>query len=435
MGNRQLKLTAAGAVLCLMLGGCARSTINYQVAEAIGTVGQYENNEPVETPKMQLEREQRELEESEAEAFAAQLAYAQELAEGYWYQEAIDYLNGLDSSDEEVQALLTQIEEAQDSLVTWSGSVPHLCFPTLIEDSLRAFDGDAYSDTYASTMITTSEFKAILESLYENDYILIDLHSVAALETDNRGVTTMETQDLQLPSGKKPIILSQDNVDYSGIQNGDGIATRLVLGDNNEVVAEYTDNGGHLLQGSYDFVPILNDFIEEHPDFSYRGAGGIVSVSGSNGVFGYDIGEGSDLTDTQTANRETVAAICSVLKEQGWSVASAGYTHSYMNSMQLSEITEEISSWSENVGTLTGGSDILFYPYGAEVTYPSDQLDVLLDAGFAYLCGLWSDTDFMELGDDYLRQTRRFIDGYTLVNAPGNFSDFFDAYSILSDDR
>ena len=47
------------------LGGCTRSQINYQIAEAIGTDGKYENNEPVETPKMAEQRKL--LEESESE--------------------------------------------------------------------------------------------------------------------------------------------------------------------------------------------------------------------------------------------------------------------------------------------------------------------------------------------------------------------------------
>ena len=61
-------LSAILAVICaaaLLLGGCSRSQMNYQIAEAIGTAGMYPNNEPVETPQMVLQREM--LEESESE--------------------------------------------------------------------------------------------------------------------------------------------------------------------------------------------------------------------------------------------------------------------------------------------------------------------------------------------------------------------------------
>ena len=72
------------------------------------------------------------------------------------------------------------------------GDIPHLCFPGLIEDTMRAFDGDDMSYTYDSSMVTTKEFKAILQSLYDNNYILIDIHSIAAETTDARGVTMLE---------------------------------------------------------------------------------------------------------------------------------------------------------------------------------------------------------------------------------------------------
>lgn len=39
----------------LFAGGCRRSELNYQIAESIGTVGKYDNNEPVRSPKMRGE--------------------------------------------------------------------------------------------------------------------------------------------------------------------------------------------------------------------------------------------------------------------------------------------------------------------------------------------------------------------------------------------
>ena len=34
-------------------------------------------------------------------------------------------------------------------------------------------------------------------------------------------------------------------------------------------------------------VPLIDRFVEEHPDFSYRGAKGIVALTGYNGILGY----------------------------------------------------------------------------------------------------------------------------------------------------
>lgn len=433
------KKTGKGIALLACIGlctGCSRSTMNYQLAESIGTVGMYENNEPVETPQMQVAREQKEALAASEAALQEQLDEAAKLAQGYQYDEAAALLlelQGEDAENEKVTAAIAQYQADKEGMRAYEGDVAHLCFPGLIEDTMRAFDGDDMSYTYSGSMITTQEFKAILNQLYENGYVLVDIHDIAREETDQRGVTTLERQELLMPAGKKPLVISQDNLNYSGIVNGDGIATKLVLDEDGNVKALYTDDGGHELKGDYDLIPILDSFVEEHPDFSLQGAKGIVSVSGSDGVFGYQVAD-TAVTNYED-NRTVVTDIAAGLTESGWSIASAGYSHTYLNDMSLESMQSEMDKWQKEVGTLMGTVDILFYPYGGEVAYPSEQLNYLLDSGLIYLCGLWGDTDYTEYGDGYMRQTRRFVDGYTLENTPENFSGFFNVTEILDEDR
>ena len=78
------------AVIAMLAGsGCSRSVLNYQIAECIGTLGEYENNEPVETPKMEQERLQRESEEAKEAGILEYLEQAEVLAAGYQYEEAV----------------------------------------------------------------------------------------------------------------------------------------------------------------------------------------------------------------------------------------------------------------------------------------------------------------------------------------------------------
>ena len=425
--QKRVICTAAAVMMLLMLVGCSRAAINYQIAESIGTVGMFENNEPVETPRMRSAREQQEAREAAEASFQEQLDHAQSLADGYWYDEAIAYLETLEKNEltsERINEAIKSYESAKSSVKVYEGKVVHLCFPGLIEDGERAFDGDDMAYTYSGSMITCNELRAILDQLYENGYVLVDIHDVAAIETDDRGISTMEMQKLKIPSGKKPIILSQDNLNYSLGRASDGIASKLVLEDG-KVKALYTDREGHDLKGDYDFIPVLDTFIEEHPGFAYQGARGIVSVSGSEGVFGYDLDD--PLVGSEEENQEAVSEIAKALRDEGWSIACAGYDHKYMNEMSVEQFTSDIENWMEKAGTWVGETDIMFYPYGAEVAYPSEQLNILLDNGFLYLCGLWGDTDYMELGEGYLRQTRRFVDGYTIQNAASYFTGIFDA--------
>ena len=295
-------------------------------------------------------------------------------------------------------------------------------------DPTLAFDGDEYESVYRQNMITATEFENILQALYDSNYILIDIHSLAN-ETASGSSVTMSAQAPTVPEGKKPMILSVDNLSYSSMRNGDGVATSLTVGADGKVDAVYTDADGHDQKGDYDVIPVLEAFIEAHPDFSFQGARGIVSVAGARGVFGYTID--GDNADNQKAVKEIVAA----LKDQGWTIASSGYSYEYMYDMSYETLSQDITNWLDQVGSLVGDSDTLLYPYGSEVDYGSEKGSYLINRGFRYLIGMWADGDHTEVNETYLRQTRRMVTGYVFENSPSSFSTYFDVSAILDPER
>jgi uncharacterized membrane protein YqiK len=92
-----------------------------------------------------------------------------------------------------------------------------------------------------------------------------------------------------LPEGKKPLIISIDDVNYYDYMENDGFADRLVVDENGRVATEVKNlNGEYEITYNGDVMPILDKFVDEHPDFSYKGAKGIVAVTGYEGAFGYN---------------------------------------------------------------------------------------------------------------------------------------------------
>lgn len=418
----------------LALSGCSRSVLNYQLAECIGTLNQYENNEPVETPKMKAERELRESEEALESEKVEALDQAEAMAGEYRYQEAISYLENTDilSEDERSQEAVAKYQAALDDMYEYEGDIVHFSFTNLVIDTARAFDGDDYDSMYRSNMITLKEFQSILQTLYESGYILIDIHSLAE-ETGSGSQVTMTAKLPTLPKGKKPMILSVDNLSYSSPRNGDGVATKLALDSEGNVAAVYTDEEGHERRGAYDVVPVLEEFIGEHPDFSYQGARGIISVAGKNGIFGYpvNVSEGVDNSENEAAIRQ----IADKLKEDGWTFACAGYSYEYMGDMSYDALREDITSWQTKVAPLVGACDTLLYPYGSEVDYTTEKGAFLINQGFRYLVGLWAIGDHLEVNTDYLRQTRRNVTGFVFANSPNAFDDYFSAAAVLDEAR
>lgn len=420
-------LTAAASVT--LLSGCARSVLNYQVAECIGTLNKYENNEPVETPKMQAQREQRESEEALEKERTDILAQAEALALSYYYEEAAALIQNTEvlKGDERASEAVARYQGQMESLYEYEldkNDIGHLCFTNLIVDTTRAFDGDSYSQTYRENMITLTEFENILNTFYESGYVLVNLQSLAE-ETQSARDVLLTAKNPVLPQGKKPIVFSVENLTYASVANGDGVATRLALDENGEVGAVYTDENGHELIGAYDVIPVLEQFIEEHPDFSYQGARGVISISGKDGAFGYLVEEDSDLNWEENAN--TVKAIADKLREDGWAFASAGYSYQWMGNFSYDELKEDITKWQASIGSLIGECNVLLYPYGSEVSYETEKAVFLIGQGFRYLVGSWPEGDHIEVNDTYLRQTRRMVTGYVLDNYPGYFSPYFGA--------
>ncbi len=98
--------------------------------------------------------------------------------------------------------------------VPYNGIVEHLFFHPVIAYPELAFDGDYQSDGLDDWMLTVGEFVKILNSLYENNYILVDIADVWSETTDENGKTVMVKNTLYIPEGKKPLVFSYDDVNY-----------------------------------------------------------------------------------------------------------------------------------------------------------------------------------------------------------------------------
>lgn len=329
------------------------------------------------------------------------------------------------------------------STVTWDDNarVSHLFFHSLVVDPDRAFDGDEDSAGYLNYMITIDEFNEVIQQVYERDYILVSPHDLYA--TDSEGA--LEAKPLKLPEGKKPLVLSFDDLSYYEYMEGDGFADRLVL-QYEEVLHEYTDATGKTRIGDYDFVSLVNKFVEQHPDFSHNGAKGVVALTGYNGIFGYrtsDLVYG-ETNDNIAEDKKTAQDIADVMQEDGWEFATHSWGHINYTSSPLSFIREDHKKWQREVQPLIGETDLLIYPFGADIAgseyYHDPKFQYLKDQGINAYFGIDASVSaWGQLRPNYLRQARINVDGISLKNAIEGKSDtleeFFDPQSVLDAQR
>ena len=214
------------------------------------------------------------------------LAEAELLASQYNYDKAIDLLKKAPSydSDKKMQAAAKKYEDIKATCTAWPlEKVTHVFYHILIKDPSKAFDGDYKEADYNQVMTTIDEFNKITQTMYDKGYVMVSIKDMAKAD-DNGNITEGE---ILLPPGKTPFVLSQDDVCYYHYMDGDGYATKLIVDDKGKIRNEYVEDDGSVSVGDYDMVPLIDRFVEKHPDFSYRGAKGILALTGYNGILGY----------------------------------------------------------------------------------------------------------------------------------------------------
>ncbi len=375
---------------------------------------------------------------------------ADRLALSYDYDKAIELLStDALKDDPKVAEAIAKYNETKSTLVRQDPEkVPHVFFHSLIVDKSKAFDGDKKQMSYNQVMTTVGEFEKILNILYERGFVLVKIHDVADMVKDeSTGEYVMKAQDIMLPPGKTPIVMSQDDVCYYEYMVGDGFASRLVIGEDGRVTTEMDMDDGTSKVGDYDLIPILNKFIDEHPDFSYKGAKAIIALTGYNGIFGYRTAPSYSENPTYEEDKKKATEIANALRADGWEIASHSWGHRHLGKESDEAFKTDCDKWQNEVETLVGETDILIFPFGTDIgswhPYTDDNARYvyLKNQGFRYFCNVDSSSPYwVQIGKDYMRQGRRNLDGYRMlrdIQEPDNakLKDLFDANEVYDKDR
>ncbi len=385
-------------------------------------------------------------------------ARADLLAAQYDYDAAISLLKGEEnfSSSTALQNAVSGYEEAKESCVSYPiDQVTHIFFHTLIKDTARAFDGDEDEGGYNQVMTTISEFNSIIEQMYENGYVMVSLHDLCQVNEDG----TVSRREIWLPQGKRPFVLSQDDVSYYHYMDGDGFAQKLIVDENGDVKNTYIEDDGSVSVGDYDLVPLIDRFVEQHPDFSYHGHKGIVALTGYEGVLGYRTDEvyrtreegrvtqfQQEFLDSHPdfdwqAEVDAAVQVAEAMKAEGWEFASHTWGHINPLSAGYDKTVLDTERWQNNVATVVGPTDVLIFAFGADIgdwhPYTADNpfFTYFQNQGFSIFCNVDSSQYWVQFSDTCMRQGRRNLDGYRMYYNPDMLSDLFNVSTAWDDSR
>jgi hypothetical protein len=329
--------------------------------------------------------------------------------------------------------------------VDWTDKVEHLFFHPVVAYPELAFDGDNMSDGIDDWMVTADEYKKILQSVYDRGYVLVDINQVWEESTDASGNPVMVCSSLKVPEGKKPLILSFDDVNYYPYMLQDGFTYKLVVGDDGQIWSYGKDpQGSDVYSQDLDAITILDQFVREHPDFSPYGAKGCLSLTGYCGILGYrTMTEKEDQSAEHEANRQkeilAVKPVVAALKAEGWTFGSHTWGHINLSKKPLATVQTDTQKWFDEVGSLVGPTKILFYPHGArpdgdDVNASGPIFQYLQSQGFRVFCSVGT-SSYSKIKTDVCAVIcdRLHPDGTTLRSSKcqARYGQFYDVQDIL----
>ncbi len=387
------------------------------------------------------------------------LVEAAELAVTYDYDGAIavlDTFSGDISKYPTISGRRAEYVLAKSQMVAWDdpGKVVNLSFQMLIADIQMSLRHQSRAQMIINNFITTDEFSKILQELYDNGYILVRPTDFVETSVNADGETVFTPKTLYLPAGKKPLMITQTNVNYNvylvdsdgdrkADKYGGGFANKLVLDSSGNITCEMINSTGQTVYGDFDLIPILDAFVEENPDFSYRGAKAIIALTGYNGLFGHRTQPDAVLTWGQEIYDDAVVqakAVAERLRETGYTLACYSYDNVSYGDIISAQIDQDLTKWDNEVVSILGEVDILVYAQGDDIVsgkvYSGEKYQALKNHGFNYFIGFCSGSEGWFYTDTgYARQGRILVSGANLVNHSDWFMGMFYASNVLDSAR
>ena len=333
--------------------------------------------------------------------------------------------------------------EEREGYVPWTGVVEHLFFHPVIAYPELAFDGDSQENGLDDYMVTVGEYNKILQSVYEKGYVLVDVGDVWRETEGEDGQPKMARTTLYLPEGKKPLVLSFDDTNYYSYMLENGLTYKLVIGEDLKIASWGKDPAGNeVVSRDLDAIPILDKFVEEHPDFSPFGAKGCLSLTGYEGILGYrtqtDTKEWDDAKEAKRQKeREAVRPIIEELRRTGWTFGSHTWGHIRLGDGNMTRIQADTQRWLDEVGSLVGETNVLFYPHGErpdgnDWTMTGPAFQYLQSQGFRIFCSVGVESfSFIKKDICAVICDRLHPDGTTLRRHRDQYLQFYDAKDII----
>lgn len=304
-----------------------------------------------------------------------------------------------------------------------SSPIAELFIHPLIAYPDRAFTAGKDEIRMDEWFVTADEFERALESLEIRGYILVRA-SDCFLKTD----TGWQVKAPPVPEGRKPLLLSMDDLNYYPYMKRNGTVSRLAVDQAGHLVARtFLKDGTFRDDGNREAPQILEAFVATHPDFSWHGGRGMIAVTGYNGLFGWPTHQtGTPAADEARTEAKKVAA---ALKAMGWEFASHSYAHRTKRGQKNPEWTVSEARWDAEVKPVIGPTPFYVFPFGENWWRDDERWDKMREDGFGVFFGVETLSN-LRWKDGFPILGRVPLDGRGLRHRFGQLSPFLDSKQV-----
>ena len=190
---------------------------------------------------------------------------------------------------------------------------------------------------------------------------------------------------------------------------------------------------------------LLEQFIQAHPDFSYRGARAVLAVTGSDGIFGYRTYDGAAATFGQEAyDKEVEGAkqLVAALRKAGYEIACYTYGNKGYGYMSVNDIRADLKKWNNEVAPILGDVRTFVFAQNSDIgsrngPYNGQSYNELKENGFQIFLGFTgSDGEpWSYEGQQYVRMGRIMVSGSNIAHNSAWFEGIFDTTKVLDSNR
>lgn len=287
--------------------------------------------------------------------------------------------------DSKVNIINIDKEYFEDSESIYDGDVKYMYFRPIPNEKLYSLDINKNKKFYNS-FISIDEFKRVLEELYKNNYMIINISDLYD-QVYKEGNFRVKRKILNIPKGRKPFVLFVDDFGYSSskliIDEGDMKVKMMKLRNGNEEITE-EDN----------VITIVNKFVRENEDFSFNNAKGVLSIVDSEFIFGYNTGRNItrrlfiDSVRIKKLSNDIYEAkrIADNLKDDGWTFACNTYGNIDFKDITLNLVKNDMDNWFRYVSNIIGYTNLFVYPAGDVIDKNDERFKYLNESGFNIFC-------------------------------------------------